>query len=180
MKNAVIIHGWGANSQSNWFPWLANELEQKGWKVAVPDFPSSENPLLSEWLDYFRSNVSIDQDTILIGHSLGVPFILRLLEQSKEKIKAAFLVAGFDRPLNFSEIENFVDKPFDWKKIISSCDRFIVIASDDDPFILPAIGKDMAKHLNGKFIEEQNVGHITDLNGTFAYPHLRDLILSLQ
>lgn len=180
MKNVVIIHGWGANSQSNWFPWLANELEQKCWKVTVPDFPNSEFPLLSQWLEHFQKNVAIDEETVLIGHSLGVPFILRFLEQSKEKIKAAFLVAGFDRPLNFPEIVNFVDKPFDWKKIISSCDQFIVITSKDDPFILPAIGKDMAKHLNGKFIEEQNVGHITDLNGTFAYPRLRDLILSLQ
>ncbi|MBI4078976.1 MAG: serine hydrolase family protein [Candidatus Levybacteria bacterium] len=179
MKNAVIIHGWGANSESNWFPWLANELEQKGWRATVPDFPNSENPILTEWLEYFQKNVTIDQDSILIGHSLGVPFILRLLEQSKEKIKAAFLVSGFERSLTIVEIENFVNKPFDWEKIKSVCKHFVVINSDNDPYIPLSIGKDFAKHLDTKLIVEHNAGHINDMHAIFAYPRLRDRILAL-
>jgi predicted alpha/beta hydrolase family esterase len=30
MKRVIIIHGWEASPESNWFPWLKNELEKKG------------------------------------------------------------------------------------------------------------------------------------------------------
>lgn len=117
-KNAVIIHGWGADSQSNWFPWLAEELRKYDFLVQVPDFPNTNFPKLTEWLKFFEENVTVNKDTILIGHSLGPPFILRLLEKFPEgkKVKAAFLVSGFERPLEFPETKNFVDKPFNWAK----------------------------------------------------------------
>lgn len=182
MKNAVIVHGWGATSKSNWFPWLAEELKKVGFKVTVPDFPNTEHPILSEWLHHFRQMVSVDENTILIGHSLGVPFILRFLEQCpKEKnIKAAFLVAGFDHSLGIAEIDNFVDKSFDWKKIKSSSKLFFVINSDNDPYIPLPIGENLAKKLNTNLIVEHNAGHINDPSGFLSYPHLPQLILSLE
>lgn len=193
MKNAVIVHGWGADSQSNWFPWIKKELEKQGYFVTVPDFPNSQNPLLTEWLAHFEKETTINQDTILIGHSLGAPFILRFLEQfslSSDSgaglgvsqndggaTRAAFLVAAFDKSLRIPEIENFVDKPFDWQKIKSACKKFFVINSDNDPYIPIQIGKDLAKNLGTKLIIENNGEHLSNPDDMFGYPKLLNLIL---
>lgn len=182
MKKAIIIHGWGATSKSNWFPWLAEKLEEQGFTVSSPDFPNSDYPILSEWLDFFKNNLSVDSNTILVGHSLGVPFILRILERlpKGKKIKAALLVAGFERSLGIPEIENFVDKPFGWKKIKSSCNRFFLINSDNDPYIPLSFGKDLANSLRIKLIVEHNGDHLSAPFGAFSYPRLLKLILSQQ
>ena len=195
MKNAVVVHGWGGNSQGNWFPWLKAELEKQGFKVSVPDFPNAQNPVLSEWLHYFNKSVTVDAETILIGHSLGVAFILRFLEylslhseneiprlpsgarNDKKKIKAAFLVAAFDRSLGIPEIENFINTSFNWEKIKSSCDRFTVINSDNDPYIPLQIGKDLAKNLDTELIIEHNAGHIDNPDGLLGYPKLLNFIV---
>lgn len=174
MKNAVIVHGWGADSQSNWFPWLKAELRKKDFQVSVPNFPNTQYPILHEWLEHFKREIKIDNDTLFIGHSLGVSFILRLLEQVKENtlIKASFLVAGFERPLGIGEIKNFVDKPFIWNKIKKSCTKFVVINSDNDEYIPLSIGKDLAQNLNTELIVEHNKGHLDNPTGFFSYPKL--------
>lgn len=180
MKNAVIIHGWGGNSQSNWFPWLKTELEKQEFRVSVPDFPNTEYPILSEWLDHCKSNITVDEETILIGHSLGVSFILRFLEQLDSQIKAAFLVAGFERSLNIPEVENFVHEPFDWQKIKKACRKFFVINSDNDPYIPLSIAHELAKKLDAKLFIEHNEGHLNGFGGTPPYNKLLNLIFSTE
>jgi len=147
----------------------------------VPDFPNTNFPKLFEWLKFFEKNFSLRKDTILVGHSLGAPFILRLLERLPEgqKIGACFLVSGFERPLGFPETENFVDKPFDWEKIRQSCEKFVVIHSDNDPYVPLAIGKDLAKSLNVKLIIEHAAGHINAPGGFLSYPRLLNMILKI-
>lgn len=179
MKNAVIVHGWGADSQSNWFPWLKKELEKEKFKVTVPNFPNTQTPVLTEWLEYFADKVEINGDTLLIGHSLGVPLILRFLEQLEEtkKIKSAFLVAGFERSLGIAETDNFVDKPFNWEKIKQACRKFCVIHSDNDLYIPLYIAEDLAEELESELIVEHNGGHLNAPGGYLKYPKLLELTM---
>lgn len=181
MLNAVIVHGWGANASSNWFPWLQEELEKKGVSVTVPNFPSTQQPQLRTWLKFFRNNVTVNSQTILIGHSLGVPFILHYLDKlEKGKIcKASFLVAGFERSLGILEIDNFVAHPFNWQKIRQSCQEFCVINSDNDPYIPLEIGQELAAKLGVALIVEHLGEHLNAPGGYLAYPKLRDLILTI-
>ena len=121
MVNIFIIHGTGGNPQGNWFPWLKEELEKLGHKVFVPKFPTPENQSLENWLKVFEEYKQyLDENTIVIGHSLGPAFILNILEKQEKPIKAAFLVAGFTGLLNnpqFDELnKTFTDKEFDWQK----------------------------------------------------------------
>ena len=146
--NFVIIHGVYANPEENWFPWLKKELEAQGYEVMVPKFPTPIGQSPESWLRVLSEiEGKINEETVLIGHSLGAVFTLRYLEQAKKKIKAAYLVAGFFQPLNspYDEVNKpFLEKPFEWEKIISNSERFFVICSDDDQYIPLSISEELA------------------------------------
>ena len=58
MVNAFIIHGAGANPESNWFPWLKEQLEGLGVNVCVPEFPIGKQQTLQNWMSKLRERES--------------------------------------------------------------------------------------------------------------------------
>ena len=129
MANFLILHGWGANGRSNWFPWLKTKLETLGHKVYCPNLPNTDNPDQEEWLNAIRKidGLKFDENLSIIGHSLGSIAILRILENlaDNERINKAILVSGFTRALSISELENFFKTPFNWKKIQKKANKIL-------------------------------------------------------
>lgn len=93
-----MFHGAYGNPNENWFPWLKEQLEAESFKVLLPQFPTPENQSLASWMDVFAPYLpELDGASVLIGHSLGVPFLLRVLETLERPVRASFLVSGFTR-----------------------------------------------------------------------------------
>lgn len=95
MKNIFIIHGTEGYPEENWFPWLKEKLETKGHAVFVPQFPSP--PIvpakIAEWFEVLEQYKQyIDEDTVIVGHSLGGIFTLRILEQLNHPVFAAICI----------------------------------------------------------------------------------------
>jgi predicted alpha/beta hydrolase family esterase len=102
-----IIHGTGGSPKGNWFPWLKQNLEEKGHNVSVPSFPTPENQSVDSWLEVFKEHLNeMDNNTILIGHSLGPAFILSILEKINVKVKGVITVAGFLGLIGNEEFDN--------------------------------------------------------------------------
>lgn len=181
MTQIFIIHGTEGSPESNWFPWLKEELENLSHLVFVPKFSTPEGQNLNNWLKEFEYYIHlINDDTIFIGHSLGSAFILNILEKLSlpKPIKACFLVAGFIGLLgnnHYDElIKTFTDKKFDWDKIINNCNKFYVISSDNDPYLPSEKGRELAKNLKTELINIPNAGHI---NAEFGFTKF-DLLLN--
>ena len=107
-SNVFIFHGTEGYPEENWFPWMKEQLEAKGCKVIVPQFPSPpEIPAkISEWFEVFNKyQEDINENTIIIGHSLGGVFALRVLEQLKQPIRAVFFVGT---PIGIQPIKNYI------------------------------------------------------------------------
>jgi|SRR5208283_4721717 len=178
-----LFHCWGASGKSCWSGWLGTQLVSSGMAstVLIPDFPDSENPKLGDWLATTRKivpNFNPKDDWVLVGHSLGCPMILRLLEtfDKNEKVACIILVAGFAKDLGIPEILNFVDKDFDWQKIKKKAGKIIIINSDNDPYIQLDEAKRMANLLGAELIVEKGAGHINEGAGFNEYPHLLEII----
>jgi len=177
----LILHGWGANSQSNWFQWLKTRLENKGVKVYCPNLPDSDYPKMKEWLKVIRDAVGEFNDLVIIGHSLGAVAIPRVLEHlsDDEKIKAGILVSGFVNNVGIEEINDFFKEKVDWAKVKSKADKFYIINSDDDPYIPLKEAELLHKKLGGELIIEKGLGHINAGSGFIEYKRVLDIILSL-
>jgi predicted alpha/beta hydrolase family esterase len=176
-KQIVIIHGSFGSSDENWFPWLARELKMLGYEAVAPGFPTPEGQTLKAWLDVFERVVGkLRPDIILVGHSLGVAFILRLLERTRQPIRGSFLVSGFLGELGLPEFDNvnaeFVNAPVDWKRVRENCGEVHVYNSDNDPYVPLGKGKEIARHLGVGLTVVGNGGHINASSGFSTFPLL--------
>ncbi|TAL51805.1 MAG: hypothetical protein EPN86_05960 [Nanoarchaeota archaeon] len=183
MKSAFIFHGTAGHPKENWFPWLKGKLELLGYTVIVPQFPTLAHQTLENWFNVFEKYKEFySEDTVLIGHSLGGSFLLRVLEKYDIKIKAAFIVAA---PIGVLPIKNYEgDKPFighalDWKKIKSHSNRFFIFHSDNDPYVDFGNGKELSKNLGTELIFIPDAGHFNEKAGYLQFDLLLDKIKEL-
>jgi len=183
MKNNVFIfHGTEGYPEENWFPWLKGQLEAKGCRVIVPQFPSPPvvPAKITEWFEVLKNyEQDIDENTILVGHSLGSVFALRVLEQLKHPVRAVFLVGtpiGVKPIANYDRDNSFSGFDFDWDKIKSNSKSFTVFHSDNDPYVGLENGKELAKELGVELTFIPNAGHFNKKAGYLSFPDLLEKV----
>ena len=121
----------------------------------------------------------VDEQTIIIGHSLGGAFLLRLLEKTDTNIAAAIIVAGpvGIRPiLNWESDQPFINHPFDWESIRKHARQFVVFHSDNDPYVGLGNGKETAMQLGVELTFIPNAGHFNTKAGYTKFPELLNRI----
>lgn len=181
MPTAIIIHGAFGHSKENWFPWLKKELEANGYTVFVPDFPTPKNQSLQNWLKIFKQyEQKLTKDSVVIGHSLGVPFLLKVIENLSKPIRAAFFVAGFASQLGQPKVDelnkSFLEKPFNWEIIKKKCPAFYVFYSNNDPYVSEEKSEELIRNLNAESIFIKEAGHFNETAGYTTFNQLLEKI----
>ena len=180
----AIIHGTKGTPEGNWFPWLATKLKNFGHEVIVPRFPTPENQSLSVWQDVFsKSFGQLSKDTILIGHSLGATFALRLLEMSTCQITATYLVAGLNAHIGIPEYDDlnysFLDAPLQWDKIKHSSQTFQCIIGSNDPYVPIEQPIAISRQLHCTPIIIKDGGHLNSESGYTEFPQLMSELVKI-
>ena len=183
----VILHGAHGGPDTNWFPWLHSALEADGIEVVRPRFPTPEGQSLSAWLDTYDQAVGSlpSAPTVLVGHSLGAAFALRLVERTVEPMAGLFLAAGFVGALGLPDYDtinhSFFVAPFDWLTIRERKGRVARCwAGNDDPYVPLSRSQDIANHLKASLEIIPGGGHLNSETGFNTFPQLRDAIISAQ
>jgi predicted alpha/beta hydrolase family esterase len=179
----LILHGWAGKPFEGWRGWLGRELRTLGFEVETPYLPNADDPKQEEWVAEIRANIrKFDDNVILIGHSLGGVALLRLMETfaENERVKAAILVCTFTRNLRIDALKDFFRKPLNWGKIKKGAQHFIIINSDDDPYMHPDEGKILHENLGGERIVEYNAGHMNEAAGFMKYPRVLEMVKRLS
>ncbi len=179
MKKAIIFHGTECKPEDFWYMWLKRQLEDNGYEVQLPYYPDMNRVPIDEFRPRVINQFKLDESTVLIGHSAGVPLILSLLEHTDQSIALAVMVAGFSEPLP-GEKDIILQDSYSWEKIKKHAKNFIFINSDNDPWGCDdRQGRKMQEKLGGKLIIRHD-GHFgsTSLNQTYKeFPLLKELIL---
>lgn len=102
-KNCIIIHGCPSDKEKamspetrtydkHWIPWTKKQLEAKGITTETPLMPEPWAPVYEKFKAEFEK-LSVDENSILIGHSCGCTFLVRWLGETKKRIHKLVLVA---------------------------------------------------------------------------------------
>lgn len=96
--NFIILHGYTGRADKNWLPWLSDVLTSRGFKVQTPQMPNTDNPVEEEQVSYVLKNCLFDENTVLIGHSLGGAVAMKVLEKLNRQIRQLVLIAPVVEP----------------------------------------------------------------------------------
>lgn len=178
MKNALILHGTEGHSQENWFPWLKEELEKRGYKVWVPDLPGADKPNVCTYNPFILSKWQPNEESVIIGHSSGATSILGLFNKLDDDIKVdkAILVAGFRDNLDWDALDDLFIYDFDWEEIKTKAKEFILLHSDDDPYVPLEQGEFLKKKLGAKLIVQKGQKHFSVGSGGEKFKKLPILL----
>ncbi|WP_283126509.1 RBBP9/YdeN family alpha/beta hydrolase [Providencia stuartii] len=171
-KKVIIIHGYTASPEKNWFPWLKAQLEQQGVVVKVPAMPDPLSPDPQRWQQHLLdAQIELDKDTVVIGHSLGCVTLLRYLASQQQQIGGYLLVSGFtEEQATLPELKAHTDISLDYANLKSLSDKRISIISSNDSIVSPQSSRTLATLLETEVITVENAGHFLDREGFSEFP----------
>ncbi|MFU8947242.1 RBBP9/YdeN family alpha/beta hydrolase [Mycetocola zhadangensis] len=174
----IVAHGYNAAPHRHWFPWLVEQFEPG--VVTVPALPNPRAPELEPWVNTLAETIGdVDDNTILIGHSLGSITTLRVLERMPRpwRLRGLILVAGFVSALpNLPKLNEFTAPPVDGAAIAAHISHRAVLGSDNDTTVAPAFTADLARELDAPLTLIPGGGHFVDRLGCHSIPELLPVI----
>ncbi|ARJ50090.1 RBBP9/YdeN family alpha/beta hydrolase [Staphylococcus lutrae] len=180
MTKLYIVHGFQADANSHWFPWLKRTLELEGHDVDVLNLPHPNQPNINEWLDYMRESVhKVDDNTIFVAHSLGVITTLKYLNDlDVNKVGGLAIVSGFKDKLEGLDIlDEFVEQSIDYEKLKSKIIKKFGIASKTDEIVPYTLTAELCDALDAKFYLQNEGGHFCKEEGYDSFMFLKNKIL---
>lgn len=151
MENYFIIHGSFGSPFGNWFAWLYDFLSSDGKQVYVPDFPIGvEYQNYENWSKLFKVYLDlglINEDTIIIAHSIAPVFVSKFLVENEVKVKKLIFVCGFNNYFGINEEYDTVNGSmyFDnLEDIKKYANEIICFYSNNDPYVKYEAEKEFA------------------------------------
>lgn len=182
MKNIIMIHGY--NGVPKIYMWLKEKLEQKQYSVIVPEFPIQEGVIYDSWKNIFKDyNNYLNEETIIIAHSIGNEFIIKYLAENNISIKLYIGLAGFanvfekegKEDLNRA-VKDFLVTEKEIEKFIELLDKRYSIYSDNDHIVPLEILEEYPKKIKAKSLLIKGIGHMGKKSGLEKIPEVLDII----
>lgn len=182
-RQVYIVHGYTATPADHWFPWLKERLAADGVAVEVLPMPGSDAPVAAAW-DAFLDAAILrrDEDTFLVGHSLGcIALVRHLLRERTARYGGMVLVAGFAESLaGLGELDGFVDGVTNIERLRETVGRRAVIAARDDEVVPHAATERLAARLDATFLTVEKGGHFLGREGFTAFPLVHEQLSAMM
>ncbi len=169
----ILIHGnGGGTGTDNWFPYVKNNLEAKGYKVISETMPDNVLARESQWLPFLKDKLEADENTILVGHSSGAVAAMRFAENNK--IFGSVLVGACYTDLGDEDekASGYYSRPWQWDKIKANQNWIIQFASTDDSYIPIEEARYIHERLDSEYHESNHEGHFGEDKGKTEFPEL--------
>jgi uncharacterized protein len=130
----VLMPRWSGTARSDWYPWLAGELDVP---LSIVELDEPDRPTIAACVERLRSSIAPDPSEVcLVGHSVSCLAIVHLLATlPASSVPAAVFVAGWwtiDAP--WDTIRPWLETPIDTDTARRAVGETHVLISDDDPF----------------------------------------------
>jgi len=183
MKNAFIFHGAFGSPEENWIPWLKSNLEEQGYTVTTPQFPTPEGQNYENWMQVIEPHLAeMNEHTLLIGHSIGATFICCVLEKIQQPVTKAVMVSGFLGLLGdevFDRVNETISaREFDWEVVKRNVAEFHIFHGSDDPYVPVEYTEVFGQKLDVRPVIIENGGHLNEAAGFTVFPQLLESIVN--
>ena len=165
--NVVIFHGSHGSPDGNWFPWLKQKLEELDISTDVPRLPTPENQSPETWFEAIN-NITINEYSVVIGHSTGANFLLHLLEKNTvaKAIFVGVVIGKLDLPEYDALNKPFLKTPgFDWSKISENAGEIHILHGDNDPYVDQVHSEFLQNQIGGDLQIIPGGGHLNAESG---------------
>lgn len=171
----ILIPGYKATPSSNFFPWLNDELRRRGHDVLVADLPNPEAPDRDEWNKALLEQVgAVDNETVILGHSLGGAAALRFLEAAEAfSTPHALVLVATPWMINHEMFRGFFMTELDYDVLMWKASKVYVVHAKDDASIPFDHAEKYARVLHGELIAAETGGHFIGEQ----YPLLLETVL---
>lgn len=126
--------------QKDWKSNLQHDLGDK-YDVYAPRFPNAQNARYEEWKIMFEKILPLmNDDLILIGHSLGGIFLAKYLSENSiaEKPRAVFFIAAPFSTKKHEPIPGFLlEKPLSTSGVLNTLEKNVFIYHSQDDIVVP-------------------------------------------
>ena len=174
--NYIVLHGSFSTPESNWFPWLKGELENRNLDVIVPAMPIGVgNQNYDNWAKEF-DKLDINENTIIFAHSIAPVFVCKYLIDRKIKVNKLVFVCGFNNYLGIDADYDAVNESMyldNLGDIKNYCSNIVCFYSKNDPYVKYEAEKEFADTVATEQIVIDEGGH---LNAEKGYTKFEELL----
>lgn len=159
----ILVHGFNANPEMNFHPWLADQLRDRGFEVVAPKLSLSidDEFNLPAIVEQMREQVGVlRSDDILLGHSLGAFIILQYLEAVEMvETPAAVIMVAAPWKVSRPELRQLFLVDLDADVLMWKAREFVVVHSKDDKLVPVDHGKKLAEAFKARMVTTENDDH---------------------
>ncbi len=186
MNKAIIVHGWSGSPEEPMLKWIREQFESKGFNVVSPFMPNPDEPEIEAWVRKLEEAAGyIDEETYLVGHSVGCQTILRYLERLPRDIKVGHCIfiapwielKGLEEEEGAEDIaQPWIETPINFERIKHRCDKFVAIFSENDPYVPLSNVALFKEKLNAKTMILKDRGHFDPDSGIDELPEILEFV----
>lgn len=175
MKKYIIIHGSFGSNEGNWFPWLKSKLQDLGQEVVVPQMPVGVNVQNFESWSKVMDGLHVDENTIIIAHSIAPIFVCKYLIANKISVQKLIFVCGFNGHTGIDPDYDNVNMPMfidTFEEVKKYCKDIVCFYSDNDPYVPYQKEKTFADKIANKQYIVQGGQHLNAESGFYQFPQI--------
>jgi len=186
LSNIFVLHSLNGDTLRMWGIDVKEVFGEKEIDVIMPEFPiraDSKYEKFREILDFYYDNGTLNNNSIVIAHSIGNAYFVRYCEEKKFTPKSYIAVAPgavYEYPSNRTDYivevkkQAYVKKEaFDFMKNMT-CDKYCLYSDEDDN------NKEkftrFIEDTNSKGIYLKNYNHFDGYHNVYKIPELNEMI----
>jgi len=184
MTNIFIIHSYNADTKESFGPYITSEAKELDINTYIPDFPVKTEADYATWsriMDTYLISGELNEDSIVIAHSLGAHFIPKYLASRGVSISTYISCAGFlndmpNKPSLQKTIDDFRPTEDEIASAVQLIEHRFSIYSDNDHLNPQHELEYYADNLAAKRVFISGIGHMGKTSGITELPQAIDII----
>lgn len=138
-KNVIMIHSYNGDTKDSIAPYVEAFCQENEIPYAFPNFPTRQAADYHAWetiMDSYIQQHILNENSIIIAHSLGSQFTIRYLSSKNIRINTYISVAGFVNFGGRKDLETIIARFKPTEKDFENCrgliaNRYSIYADND-------------------------------------------------